>query len=276
LWAALYWWNPLVLKEAANSAHMEPLVIALVLLALWLTARRRPLLATAALALAAGAKLWPVLLLPLILRTLWPDARRVAFAIAMFAVLIALWSWPILMTGLDSTSGFRAYAESWKTNSALFPMLETAGTAIAQVSSVDPKHVALATKTILAGLLGLLSLAIARRPVSGTADLMQRAGFVTAALMLLSPAQYPWYLLWVVPFLSFWPSPAFLLLGALIPIYYASFHFAARDTLDAASPLLVAAIWLPVWASLAIEARRYVTSRATAVTRFPYASSETP
>jgi hypothetical protein len=276
LWAALYWWNPLVLKEAANSAHMEPLVLALVLLALWLTARRRPLLATTVLGLAAGAKLWPVLLFPLIVRTIWPDMRRVAFAIGVFAILIALWSWPILITGLDATSGFRAYAETWKTNSALSPMLEHVGAAIAQALGAEPEHVALAIKCMLASLLGLLALAIARQPINGTADLMQRAGLVAAVLMLLTPAQYPWYLLWVVPFLAFWPSPAFLLLGALIPLYYASFHFAARDTLDAASPLLLTAIWLPVWAMIAIEARRVVKSWTQPFPRYPSVLSETP
>ena len=30
LWAALYWWNPIVLKELFNSAHMDALVVPLV------------------------------------------------------------------------------------------------------------------------------------------------------------------------------------------------------------------------------------------------------
>jgi hypothetical protein len=36
LWSALYWWNPIVIKELFNSAHMEAVVLPFVLLALWL------------------------------------------------------------------------------------------------------------------------------------------------------------------------------------------------------------------------------------------------
>ena len=70
LWVAVYWWNPVVIKELINSAHMEAILMPFVLAALLLSARRRPLWATAALAMAAGAKLWPVILAPLIHRLL--------------------------------------------------------------------------------------------------------------------------------------------------------------------------------------------------------------
>ena len=82
LWSALYWWNPVAIKEIINSAHMEAVVLPLLLLALVLAARRRTLMATLGLALAAGAKLWPALLLPLILRPLATDRRRLIAALA--------------------------------------------------------------------------------------------------------------------------------------------------------------------------------------------------
>jgi alpha-1,6-mannosyltransferase len=69
----------------------------------------------------------------------------------------------------------------------------------------------------------------------------------------LSPAQYPWYLMWLLPFLAFWPSRSVLLLCATIPLYYASFHFAARETLETARPILLALIWGPVWTYAAFE-----------------------
>ena len=54
LWSALYWWNPIAIKEIVNSAHMEAVVLPLLLLALVLAARRRTLMATLGLALAAA------------------------------------------------------------------------------------------------------------------------------------------------------------------------------------------------------------------------------
>ena len=265
LWAAVYWLNPLVLKEGFNSAHMEPAVIALVMLALWLAAKHRPAWAATALGFAAGAKLWPALLLPIIVRPLTQHRWRLAATLGLFGCLVLLWAAPIFWNGFGGTSGFRAYAETWHTNSALFPLLEWAAAAVLSVAGLASASPALAVKLILALTLAGFAIASARAPVASTEDLLRRAGLVVALLVLLSPAQYPWYLLWLTPFLAFWPSPAFLLLSATIPLYYASFHFAARETLEQAGPILLALIWLPVWALLAVEAWR--------ICRLPHAAT---
>ncbi|MCE2447317.1 MAG: hypothetical protein J4F35_02670, partial [Candidatus Latescibacteria bacterium] len=48
-----------------------------------------------------------------------------------------------------------------------------------------------------------------------------RAAFATlGAYVLLSPTVHPWYLLWVLPFLAFFPSPAWILLSGLIFLAY--------------------------------------------------------
>lgn len=263
LWAAIYWLNPLVLKEAFNSAHMEPLVLAPVLLALWLAARRRYMLAIVALALATGVKLWPALLLPLIVRPLLVSRQTLITALALFALIILVLLVPFLQSGFSETSGLRAYAENWKTNSALFPLIESFAARALVPFGLSTVHAALAVKAALATAVASFALFQARPPISDARDLMQRAGMIVAALVLLSPAQYPWYLLWLIPFLAFWPSPAFLLLSATIAIYYASFHFAARDTLETAGPLIVAAIWVPVWVLAAREAWQWRRAAAS-------------
>ena len=57
LWSALYWWNPVVVKELINSAHMEAILMPLVLGALLLAVRRRPVSAIGVLGLAVGTTL---------------------------------------------------------------------------------------------------------------------------------------------------------------------------------------------------------------------------
>jgi hypothetical protein len=42
---------------------------------------------------------------------------------------------------------------------------------------------------------------------------------VTATLFLLSPTGYPWYFIWLLPWLSLHPSPALLLLTVTLPLY---------------------------------------------------------
>ena len=253
LWAALYWWNPLVLKEGFNSAHMEPLVVALVMSTLWLAARRRPVLATVALGFAAGAKLWPVLLLPIILRATAANARHVIGCVSLFAAMLALWAAPILSAGLTETSGLIAYAEAWKTNSALFPLLQSSMAPLFGMTGLPSAYAAIAVKGGLACGLGWFAVRQAKTAIETPLDLIKRSALVVAALVVLSPAQYPWYVLWVTPFLAFWPSRTLLLMGGLVPLYYASFYFIAQETLETAGPILLGMIWLPVWISAALE-----------------------
>lgn len=70
LWVALYWLNPLVLKEGFNSAHMEPALMPFVLGAVYLAWSGRSMVSTVVLALATGIKLWPAALVLLLWRRL--------------------------------------------------------------------------------------------------------------------------------------------------------------------------------------------------------------
>jgi hypothetical protein len=250
LWAALYWWNPVVIKELFNSAHMEAVVILFVLLALWLAMKSRPASALS-LGVAVGAKIWPALLLPVVIRGRSFDARHVICASVLFAAVVAFWAIPIWLGGLDRQSGFVAYLSSWQTNSALFPALESA------VATVLPTETAgLVARGVVAICLMTIAVQVSLKPIETQADLMGRASLVVAALVLLSPAQFPWYLVWFAPFLAFRPWAGFLFLTATAPLYYADFYFIARGRPEIFEEIVVWIIWLPVWLLLAIEAVR--------------------
>ncbi len=60
IWSCLYWWNPIVIKEVMNSSHMEPVLMVLLLAALVLSIKARPVAASSVAALAVAAKVWPV------------------------------------------------------------------------------------------------------------------------------------------------------------------------------------------------------------------------
>jgi hypothetical protein len=80
---------------------------------------------------------------------------------------------------------------------------------------------------------------------------MIRAALVVTTLLLTAPAQYPWYLVWLVPFLAFLPLTGLLLLTAFLPLYYIAFHLAPRQQIDIYNGFVVWLVWLPVWALLA-------------------------
>ena len=254
LWVALYWWNPLVIKEVFNSAHMEGVLTPFVLLALLLAIRRRPLLATGVLGLGVGVKIWPLLLLPLILRPVLDRPRIVIGALAIMASMVALWALPILLGGLDARSGFRAYAADWQANSALLPALRGLSEGLLATLGQPVSAAGMIARLALAITVGLVALAIVRTPLQGAADVMARAAIVTLALVLLSPAQFPWYAIWTIPFLPFAPRWGVMAMAVLLPIYYASFHFAALGRPEIFRGQVVWLIWAPIWLLLARDA----------------------
>lgn len=255
LWAALYWWNPVVLKELFNSAHMDIIVVPLILLALVLAVRRRFLTATAALTVAAGAKIWPALLLPLIWRPLLRAPGRLAAAVLLTIAAAALFAAPIVLAGVDQSLGLVAYAQKWKTNSALFPQIEALFGALLSALDVETVPAGAIARAMIASALGALALWLNRTPFQSADELMRRCLVLCGALFLLSPAQFPWYYLWVLPLLPLRPVAGFLVLTATLPLYYTAFHFMSADRYDLYRDTLVWLVWLPAWALLALEAR---------------------
>lgn len=249
-WVALYWLNPVAIKEGFNSAHMEPLLAAAVLSAVALAARRRAVPATAALAIAAGIKLWPVLLAPILWHRGLRDPKRLALAALGLAFLLALVAAPLLLSGSAGTQGLVAYAADWKTNSALYPALEAVVASAFSLLGLSSAAVPFVLKSVIATGLGGFALWLGLRSSFDSSRILTSCALVAAALVLLAPAQYPWYMLWFAPFLPFLPLRAFLVLTATLPLYYASFHFAARDTPEVFSDYVVWLIWLPAWIAL--------------------------
>jgi hypothetical protein len=257
LWSALYWWNPIVIKELFNSAHMEAVVLPFVLLALWLAMRRRTRASVSALAFAVGAKLWPALLLPLLLRARGAIVTRTLVgAIALFGAIVVLWAIPLWLGGLDQQSGFAAYFASWQTGSALFPVLERAVGLSLSWLALPPEMAGLVARGVIALCLAAIAFSVSLRPIENADDLLGRASLIVAALVLLSPAQFPWYAVWFAPFLAFRPWGGFLLLSATFPLYYLDFYFIGRFQPEVFTNAIVWIIWVPVWAALAFEAAR--------------------
>jgi alpha-1,6-mannosyltransferase len=259
LWVALYWWNPVVIKELFNAAHMDGLVMPFVLAAL-LVADRRPKLATCAIGVAVSIKLWPIILLPLIWRPKWGEWRALLGLALTFAPFALFAVSPQIIAGLERDAGLVAYASSWSRNSALYPALESGIGALLAVVRADRAYAPLFTRGLIVCLMALATLALAWRPVIGRDDRLARATWTVGALVLLSPAQYPWYTVWLAPLLVLQPITGFLLLPAVLPLYELYFYYAARDATPVFTGIVVWLIWIPVWGTLLlVDARPFLT-----------------
>jgi len=247
LWLTIYWWNPLLVKEIYNSGHMDVVVLPFLLAALLLAINKRHIWAVVFLALAVGVKVWAIVLLPLLLRPLVTDPKRLLLASGLFGLLVLLMFLPIYLSGLNETSGFIAYGKHWEMNDALF-MLFLWGAQL-----VSPGHAHLVARGVVAIVLGIWVLWVVRKEARGPADLCNRFLFIIAALFLLSPTQFPWYYVWLIPFLAIRPYPSLLLLTVLLPLYYSRFYFDAKNVVDVFDYGIVWLEYVPVWGLLIWE-----------------------
>ena len=100
--------------------------------------------------------------------------------------------------------------------------------------------------------LAAIILGLCRRPAKGPRDLAGRCLWAVAALFLLSPTQFPWYYIWVIPFLALTPRLALLLPVALLGLYYLRFPLAAAGHVGVFDYGVVFVEFVPVWVLLAV------------------------
>ena len=217
-WILAYLWNPLVAFEVARNGHVDALGALLVLIAALALARGRTLGATIALALAAAMKPVAVVLAPLLWKRI--SLRDAAVGGGLLAVLYL----PLAIRGGPPLGSLPELIRTFRFNGPVF----------AAVASLSTTTVA-ATLTVAAG---LVVAAWARARLAATAPAAW--AWPLAAALMCAPLVYPWYLLWLAPFL-FVPATLPLLVWTVsIEPVYAVWELAPRD-----------ARWaVPTWALL--------------------------
>jgi alpha-1,6-mannosyltransferase len=250
-----YWWSPVLLKESYNAMHMDMLIVPLLLAALLIALRGGYARSLVILAFAAAVKFWPVILAPLLARPLLRTPKRLLAAglISGLALLFLL----LPVTGAwekQATSGFTAYGRRWEMNDALFMAIDWS---VKQGAALAGLRDAVDTRIVTRIITGLLVLGVVawmcRRPWRNARQLTFGATVITAVLLLLSPTQFPWYAIWLIPLLPLHPRPSLLLFAGLLPLYYLRFHFKARDMAHVFDYGIVWIEHAPVWAAILFE-----------------------
>lgn len=226
----IYAWNPLVVIETAWNGHHDVLVVGLLLWALLLLQNRRRVAAMGLLAAAVLSKLYPLVLAPALLRGL--PARYWGW-LAGFLLAMSL---PYLGAGSRLLAGLSLYRDQWRFNGFLHSWLT--GQGLPQIW--------------VEGLLGaaLLTLLYVCR-VRGTCRLRQLY-WLTGAVLLFSPTLFPWYLVWIVPFLCFFPNPAWLLLSGLSVLSYEVLNDWSILGIWRSDPFFLKLQYYPFWGMLAL------------------------
>ena len=219
LFVVFYWLNPIVIHEFYNAAHMDLLALLFVSLSLYLSFKNKTWFAVIALALAAGFKLWPVVLLPLILRNLWRDKKQLVKYAGAFTGLVLVLFIPVLLSSLDMSLGFIRYADKWVNNAAFYEiftwLMQQAGSLI----GMGANSLALLNRLGILFVYLLLYIFILRKSPINNLQFFNKALLIVAVLYLISPTQFPWYYTWMVPLLVIRPKVSLLLYPFLLPLY---------------------------------------------------------
>lgn len=247
-----YAWNPLLLRETYSSLHMDMLVLPAVLGAVLAGTLNRGSIGAAFCIVGSAVKVWPIILLPLFLRSLVRRWKALFATLALCCVLlVALWA-PVIDVAQGASSGFVAYGKGWQNNDGFFRAGIWLTERILTLIHVEPWHSHSIVRVLSAAiLLAVVASHAVRR--SNSLDLPRQCLFITGAAFLLSPTQFPWYWLWCLPLLALRPSLPLLLYTALLPLYY----------VQSLTPAIFWIEHLPVWSLLAchlgLSIRRTVT-----------------
>jgi hypothetical protein len=214
-----YAWNPLLAIEVAGSGHID--IVGALLLAVSAASLGRRWRTTAAVTfgLAVAVKFLPIVLLPLY----WKRVRIRDAGLA--AAVVGLLYVPFLNHGRIPIGSLGTYVQTFRFNGPVFAALD----------QIAPPQL-LAGLAVLVGFLSAIWLRRYSTTHPGTSvPAVQRAqraeaspdafawdtfGWPMAASLLWAPVVFPWYLLWLLPFLT---SASTLLIAvwtvSIIPVY---------------------------------------------------------
>lgn len=253
VWAVIYWWNPVVIVQGLGAGHMDLLLVPFLLGAVILLKRGKTGWSTLALAGAAGVKLWPLLLFPVFARPLLRTPMRLVVVALAFTALTALLLVPQLQQALSPDAGLNAYSSSWRRHAFLFGLLEDG--VFAWLDDPGPvSRVVIGVSLIC--LTGYLALFKANKAENVPWVLTM----IISAFLFLSPTGYPWYLIWLLPFLCLTPNIGLISLTVTAPLYW--LRFAIGDDAPVYTYLVIPAAFLPPLAISIWTMRRKVDAHA--------------
>jgi len=202
-WVLAYAWHPLLATEVAGSGHVDIVGALLLLVSAAALGRRWRALAAIAFGLAVSVKFLPIVLAPLYWRRI-----RVRDGV-LAAIVVGLLYVPFLNHGRIPIGSLGTYLQRFRFNDPVFATLERVTT---------PQLVA-----GLATLVGLLSAVWLRKQSEVWPS--DTFAWPMAASLFCAPVVYPWYLLWLLPFLrSVSTLPLIIWTISVIPTTYIVWH----------------------------------------------------
>ena len=230
-----YAWSPLILMSFAARGHCDSLQIFFVMLALYLYSARNTIKSVVSLGLAVMSKFVFIIIVPFLI-----PKRKPKYILILF-LLIVLFYVPYMSAGKSLFSTLFHYGTYYHFNDSIHFLLFCLTGSLPLLSKI--------IISIIFSMV-LFYLYISLKPYTGEADYMIRSdsdlqskswfpyrgvlyhgeealrfAFLSiGTFLILAPTLHPWYLTWIVPFLCFYRSMAWLSLTGSIVFYYLMNH----------------------------------------------------
>ncbi|MCB9644913.1 MAG: hypothetical protein H6728_17715 [Myxococcales bacterium] len=217
----LYLWCPLPILELSLDGHLDGFALPFLVALLCAAQEKRGFQVGLFLALAILVKPLPIFLVPVLFWHLrWKQSFQMLLSALVLGLCIML---PYLQEWITFLKQIAAYSRDWYFNGPLYTLLD--------IWLVKP-----ANRAILQAIVLLFALVSA----FWKAPLRWRLFVPLAAYMLFTPTLYPWYLLWLAPWLVLAPSRLLIGLMGLLPISHLVHAFKRLE-----------GVWyLPLWIML--------------------------
>lgn len=204
---AVYAWNPLVILEIAHSGHLEGFFVFLVVLAFLLHSINKKTLGVVSLACASGAKIYPALLLPAFLS----KGERIK-GLSIFFSCILLFYLPYVSAGKKLLGFLPIYFknpyESFNLGLKYFLMQIFHGLDYFSLT------------VILVGIVFAAAVVVFLKDKEKAETLKYSYILISLQLICMPAALHPWYVIWLIPLLAFYPSPAWLIFSCTVALSY--------------------------------------------------------
>lgn len=211
--ALIYLWSPLLVFEVAHAGHVDGLMLPLLIGAFWARATNRHTLLGLLLGAATLVKLFPALLLPVLLPLPWPLARRTIRpplnALFAFGGIVATGYLVYLFRDASPIGFLPQYFDENFNMGLAHPLFE-----IAKGFGIPGSTLA---NMVAFGGLAVLSLAFILKPAASARGALTRCVWLIGWYTLFTQNLFSWYLLWLLPLIALLVEPGRFLGFRLAP-----------------------------------------------------------
>ena len=197
--ALIYLWSPLLAYETAHAAHLDGLVLPLLVGTWWARVRERDGLVGILLGIATALKLYPALLLPFLWRPDHPKGRW-QMPLAFLATLTVFYLPYTITSGGDVLGFLPLYLKESFNVSPLVSEMKNLLHVLGWRSWGNLTIIALGTIAIFAGWSIL-------NPARDAETAIRRCILPIGILTLLSQNLFSWYMLWLLPLIAIFLTP---------------------------------------------------------------------